>query len=95
MVEIFMFWYKIKAIFCHYIDRKFHYSYMFKVFIGHWYKSLNIINLKLLLLLLDRNCAYATHLRLQSSDAVLLKAAITNCLGWLIQVKSQIVNSWL
>jgi hypothetical protein len=40
-----------------------------------------IQNLKLILLFLDRHFAYAIHLRIQGFDPVLLKAAITNCLG--------------
>lgn len=42
-----------------------------------------IQNLKLIFLLLDRHFAYATHLKMQSLDPVLLMAAITNWLGWL------------
>ena len=48
----------------------------------HWYKFLLLIqNLKLILLLIGRHCAYATHLRTQGLDPVLLIAAIINCLG--------------
>jgi hypothetical protein len=50
----------------------------------HWYKSLYIDkNIKLILLPLDRHCAYVIHLGIKGLDPVLLIAAITNCLRWL------------
>jgi hypothetical protein len=40
-------------------------------------------SLKLILLLLDRHCAYATQLKIQGLDQVLLIVVIINSLGWL------------
>lgn len=80
LVEIFTFWCRIKVIYS-YIGTEFIYWYRFKVFI-----EINccilIQNLKLILLLLDRHCTYATHLRIQGLDPALLIATITNSLGW-------------
>ena len=65
-----------------YIGTEFIYWYIFKVLIGRHFlliQNLRITNFTLL----DRYCAYATHLRMQGLDPVLLITAITNCLGWL------------
>ena len=66
-----------------YIGKEFVYWYRFKVLIDINLCIL-IQNSKLILLLLDGHCVCATHLRTQDLDPVLLIAAITNCLVWLI-----------
>ena len=65
-----------------YIGTEFIYWYRFNVFIGI-HLCILIQYLKLILLLLDRHCAYAIHLRIQGSDPIFLITPITNYLVWL------------
>jgi uncharacterized membrane protein YsdA (DUF1294 family) len=55
-----------------YIDTDLRFSLVFLILIQ---------NLKLILLLLDRHCAYKTHLRIQVLGLLLLIVITTNCLG--------------
>ena len=50
-------------------------------------------NLKLTLLLLDKHCAYATHLGIHGLDPVFLIDTIPNCLGWWLNNASWMTDS--